>query len=52
MKGGHILSRSVKKGPYVAESLEKKIDAFNDLPDDRYRSGKRASFKGYWYSHL
>ena len=37
---------------FKRESYEKKIDAFNDLPDDRYRSGKRASFKGYWYSHL
>ena len=35
MKGGHILSRSVKKGPYVAESLEKKIDALNAANDKK-----------------
>ena len=35
MKGGHILSRSVKKGPYVAESLEKKIDALNAVNDKK-----------------
>lgn len=35
MKGGHILSRSVKKGPFVAESLEKKIDALNAANDKK-----------------
>ena len=29
------MSRSVKKGPYVAESLEKKIDAFNAANDKK-----------------
>jgi small subunit ribosomal protein S19 len=28
-KGGHILSRSIKKGPYVHPSVTKKIDAMN-----------------------
>ena len=29
------MSRSVKKGPYVAESLEKKIDALNAANDKK-----------------
>ena len=29
------MSRSVKKGPYVAESLEKKIDALNAVNDKK-----------------
>ena len=35
MKGGHILSRSVKKGPFIAESLEKKINALNEANDKK-----------------
>ena len=29
------MSRSVKKGPYIAESLEKKIDALNEANDKK-----------------
>ncbi len=35
MKGGHILSRSIKKGPFVAESLKKKIEALNAANDKK-----------------
>lgn len=34
-KGGHILSRSTKKGPYIAESLMKKIEALNAANDKK-----------------
>ena len=34
-KGGDTLSRSVKKGPYVAESLMKKIQALNEANDKK-----------------
>lgn len=38
------MSRSVKKGPYVAESLQKKIDAMNQRGEKKaIRSWSRAS---------
>jgi small subunit ribosomal protein S19 len=35
LKGGHTLSRSVKKGPYVHESVIKKIDAMNETKEKK-----------------
>ena len=36
----------------VFNFYEKKIDAVNDLPDDRHRSGKRASTESDRYGYI
>jgi len=43
-KGGKTLSRSIKKGPFVAESLMKKIEALNEKNEKKVvRTWSRSS---------